>query len=237
MKGLPSNEITLEWVGSEREPVVIVDGFVRDAAALRRKAAAADFDVVGDYYPGERAPAPECYLEAIAPLLREVLREFFDYRDGGEIIRSYFSIASTPGAKLTLAQRIPHTDAYDDHQIAILHYLADSDLGGTGFFRHLTTGFESVNASRKEPYHTALKQDFARHGEPAPAYIGECSPIFERIHLCEHRFNRALVYRGKLLHCAALDTVQSLPASMEEGRLTVATFVAPRGVSKTGELR
>jgi hypothetical protein len=237
MKGLLPHEINVGWIGLEREPVVTVDGFVHDAAGLRRDAAQADFGVVGDYYPGERATAPRSYLEAIGPVLREVLREFFDYRDGGEIIRSYFSIASTPAAQLTLAQRIPHTDAYDDHQIAILHYLGDDDLGGTGFFRHRSTGFESVNAARKRTYHSALEQDFARHSEPEAAYIGESSPIFERIHLCGHRYNRALVYRGKLLHCAALDAVQSLPTSVEHGRLTIATFVSPRGVSTRGELQ
>jgi hypothetical protein len=236
MKGLPPHEIKVAWIGLEREPVVTVDGFVPDAAKLRRDAAQADFGVIGDYYPGERASAPKSYLEAIAPVLREVLREFFDYRYGGEIIRSYFSIASTPAAQLSLAQRIPHTDAYDDHQIAILHYLGAGDLGGTGFFRHRTTGFETVNAARRQTYHSTLEQDFARHGEPAAAYIGESSPIFERVHLCGHRYNRALVYRGKLLHCAALDAVQSLPTGVEHGRLTIATFVAPRGISNTREL-
>src|SRR3546814_537170 len=114
---------------------------------------------MGDYYPGKRALAPHDYFEEIAPTLREVLREFFDYRDGGELIRSYYSITSTPGDRLALAQRIPHTDAHDDHQIAILHFLGARNLGGTAFFRHRATGFESVNASRTNAYHAALKAD------------------------------------------------------------------------------
>lgn len=226
----------LEWVGSEREPVVVIDGFAPDAAALRQAAYAADFGMVGDYYPGERASAPPGYFQEIGSTLNEVLHEFFAYRGGGELIRSYYSVASTPPQQLALAQRIPHTDAYDDHQIAILHYLAEDDLGGTAFFRHRTTGYESVNASRMDAYLAALRRDFERLGEPAPAYIGDDNPIFERIHLCEHRPNRALIYRGKLLHCAALDKVPALPTSIERGRLTIASFIAPRGEQKREQL-
>lgn len=220
-------QISVEWIGTEREPVVIIDNYVDDAERLRFDAKKCAFQAIGEYYPGPRAAAPPHYLAETFDTLHAAMREFFGFNFGGEILRSYFSIATTPPAQLTLPQRIPHTDAYDDDQIAVLHFLGHADLGGTAFFRHRATGFETVNASRVEAYHAALAEEFEQQGEPAPAYIGADSPLFERIHLCENRFNRALIYRGKLLHCAALDDTRHLPDDLETGRLTIATFVKP----------
>lgn len=227
-------EISVEWIGTEREPVVTIDEFVRDADALREAASGASFAPIGEYYPGVRAPVPPLYLDMIGDTLRGVLREFFDYREHGDVLRSYYSIATTAPEQLSLPQRIPHTDAYDDHQIAVVHFLNHRNLGGTAFFRHRSTGFETVNAQRVGKYREALSTEFDRHGEPEPGYIGQESPLFERTHLCEHRFNRAIVYRGKLLHCAALANGIDLPDSIENGRLTVATFIQPASGASRG---
>lgn len=224
-------EIRVEWIGSEREPVVTVDEFASDAEAFRRAATGTVFAPIGEYYPGGRAAVPPRYLAMIDDLLPDILSEFFGYRGGGEVLRSYYSMATTAPEQLSLPQRVPHTDAYDDDQVAVLHFLGHEDLGGTAFFRHRSTGFETVNAQRVEKFHESLAADFARFGEPKPAYIGSDSPLFERTHICAPRFNRALIYRGKLLHCAALENTGALPDNIEHGRLTVATFVRPRPVS------
>lgn len=221
-------EIQVEWIGSEREPVVTVDAFAANAETLRQAATGAKFTPIGEYYPGGRAAVPPPYLAMINDVLPNILTEFFGYRDGGEIVRSYYSMATTAPEQLSLPQRIPHTDAYDDDQVAVLQFLGHQDLGGTAFFRHRSTGFETVNAQRVEKFHESLAADFGRLGEPKPAYIGSDSPLFECTHVCPPRFNRALVYRGKLLHCAALANTGALPDSIEQGRLTVATFVRPR---------
>lgn len=229
-------EIRVDCVGFEHEPVVTVDGFASDPDALRQAATLVDFAPIGKYYPGDRAPVSRLYINAIGGTLRQVLVEFFDYRSGAEILRSYYSLATMAPHQLSLPQRIPHTDAYDDHQIAVVHFLNREDLGGTAFFRHRTTGFETVNAQRVERYHGSLSSDFSRLGEPEPAYIGGNSPLFERTHVCAHRFNRAIIYRGKLLHCADLANTPDLPNSVEHGRLTVATFIRPRTGSSRGRV-
>jgi hypothetical protein len=38
-------------------------------------------------------------------------------------------------------------------------------------------------------------------------------------------FNRALIYRSSLLHCAVLPNDTVLPGTVREGRLTVASFL------------
>lgn len=224
-------EIRVDRVGIEREPVVTVDGFATDPDTLREAAALAKFGPIGQYYPGDRAPVPPLYFKLVRGALRQVLVEFFDYRSGAEILRSYYSLATMAPHQLSLPQRIPHTDAYDDDQVAVVHFLNREDLGGTAFFRHRSTGFETVNAQRVERYHGSLSSDFRRLGEPEPAYIGGNSPLFERTHICAHRFNRAVIYRGKMLHCADLANTPNLPDGVEHGRLTAATFIRPRSTS------
>jgi hypothetical protein len=116
-------------------------------------------------------------------------------------------------------------DAYDPQQIALVHFLGERDLGGTAFFRQRSTGFESVDTSRRQRYHEALAADLQSHGEPPPEYIGASSPLFERTHVCTPRYNRAIFFRGTLLHCAALEGVRALPDDPQHGRLTVAGFL------------
>lgn len=221
-------QIRAEWIGSEREPVITVDNFSPDPDALRDAAQKAEFAVIGEYYPGVRAKVSRDYFESVGDTIRQVLREFFKYKCDVKILRSYYSLATKPPHQLMLAQRIPHTDAYNDQQIAILHYLCRNDLGGTAFFRQRSTGFESINENRVEAFEHALAADLDQHGDPKSCYIGSDSPLFERIHLCEPKYNRALIYRGKMLHCAALDTTPNLPHDIENGRLTIASFLSSR---------
>lgn len=218
-------KIRVEWVGAEREPVVIADDFVADVDGIATQAKRCPLQDTGDYYPGRRALVDAAYLTAIGPTMASVLREFFGARRGVEALRAYYSLATTSPAQLAVSQRIPHVDAYDPQQIALIHFLGERDLGGTAFFRQRSTGFESVDTSRRERYHEALAADLERHGEPAPAYIGASSPVFERTHVSAPRYNRAIFFRGTLLHCAALDGVSELPDDPEAGRLTVAGFL------------
>ncbi|PKP93709.1 MAG: hypothetical protein CVT76_08890, partial [Alphaproteobacteria bacterium HGW-Alphaproteobacteria-15] len=120
---------------------------------------------------GVRARAPRLYLEELAPILAPVVREVFGYRERLTFDRALYSMVTTPPGRLSLAQRIPHIDGVEEGMIAILHYLSPQDRGGTGFYRHISTGFETVDATRHGPYLEALQADFARHGEPAAGYI------------------------------------------------------------------
>jgi hypothetical protein len=218
-------EIRVEWVGAEREPVVIADDFVPDVAGVVAAASSSSLHDTGDYYPGRRAVVDAAYLSAIGATMSSVLREFFGARRGVQALRAYYSLATTLPAQLTVPQRIPHVDAYDPQQVALAHFLGEEDLGGTAFFRHRSTGFETVDTARRQRYHEALAADLQRLGEPPPAYIGADSPLFERMHVCSPRCNRAIFFRGTLLHCAALDGVRELPDDPETGRLTVAGFL------------
>lgn len=183
------------------------------------------FRTIGPHYPGVRAEVHRAmqarFLGGVEALIAEtfgIARPFTD-------VECAYSLVTTPPSGLTPIQRLPHFDNTDPARIAVLHYLARGEEGGTSFYRHRTTGFETVTQQRLAPYSTALETDVAAHGPIGPAYIAGDTPIFERIAHYEARFNRAIIYRGYALHCADIPDGMALPADPAAGRLTVNTFI------------
>lgn len=217
--------IRVDRIGTELQPVVVIEGFAPDPERLVEEAATLKFEVMGDYYPGIRAPVTRGYFDGLAPILKRVMSEVFGARSRLDVTRALYSLAITPPSELALAQRIPHIDSTEARRIAILHYLSHGEHEGTAFYRHRSTGYETVDAARHRAYLDALQAHFAQHGEPMPAYIRGNTEIFEQIACYEAHFNRALIYRSSLLHCAMLPNDVVLPADPRTGRLTVASFL------------
>jgi Family of unknown function (DUF6445) len=220
--------VKVERVGREGEPIVIIDGFAPDPDALVEAAASAALAPAGEFYPGPRAPAPPEYFAQVGGLVAAAVRKVFGHREHLAVDRALFSLATTPPAALSLAQRIPHIDSVEPGRIAIVHYLSHRDFGGTRFFRHRSTGFETVGAARHRAYLDALADDIVQQGEPAPGYIGEGSSLFATIGAVSPAWNRAILYRSSLLHCAAIPNDIVLPDDPRTGRLTIASFLTAR---------
>ncbi len=223
---MSAQRVQVERIGAERQPVVVIDDFAPDPAALRAIATQQAFAAMGRFYPGLRAPVTPAYFEGLGPALVPAIRQVFGHHGSANFSRALYSLTTTAPAQLSLAQRIPHIDDVAANQIAILHYLSPDDASGTAFFRHRSTGLESISAAQHEGYLAALTADFARHGPPPATYINGSTAIFEEIARFPARYNRALIYRANLLHCAALGATPRLSADPLTGRLTVASFVA-----------
>lgn len=220
--------IRVDQIGAERQPVVVVENFSPHPERLVAEAETLRFETMGEFYPGVRARVLPSYFEGLAPVLAPVMRDVFGHSDRIGFTRALYSLVTTPPERLTLAQRIPHIDGLEEGMIAILHYLSHAEQGGTAFYRHRATGFETVDAARHPRYIAALHADFAAYGEPPPAYIRGNTPIFEQVARYGAAFNRALIYRSSLLHCADLPGEAPFPADVRAGRLTVASFLSGR---------
>ncbi|MFJ6024607.1 DUF6445 family protein [Brevundimonas sp. NPDC092305] len=223
---MEQRSIRVDRIGREGQPVVVIDGFAPDPARLVEAAAAATFRPMGEYYPGVRAPAPPDYFHGMDQMLATVAREVFGAHDRLSVTRALYSLTTTPPEALGLAQRIPHIDAVAEGMLAIIHYLSPDDQGGTAFYRHRSTGFETIAASDHHTYLDTLKADFHRLGEPPAEYISGDTPVFEQIARYDGVFNRALIYRSSLLHCARIPRDAALYDDPATGRLTVASFLS-----------
>lgn len=213
--------------GNERQPVVVIDGFVPDPQAWVEDAGILSFRPMGEHYPGIRAPLARAVLRPLLAALAPIAAETFG-PGALEVVDAFYSLVTTPPSALAPIQRLPHFDEVSPDRLALLHYLAADEGSGTAFFRHRTTGFESVDATRFSDYRQALDADLRRHGLPDPAYIAGDTAVFEQVALHQGRFNRAILYRSNTLHCAAIPNETVLSADPEVGRLTVNTFLERR---------
>lgn len=218
---------SLERIGNEHSPVLVVDNFLSDPQVLIEHAAtSAEFGSVSDaFYPGIRAPIPQIYAFAVRAFLGDLIGSAFEL-GAARVTKELasFSLVTTPSDRLQVVQRLPHFDNTDDRQIAVLHYLCPAKFGGTSFYCHRTTGFETIRPHRLESYSRAIDAELAALG-PLPAeYINGDTAQFERIACFEAAPNRVLVYRSVSLHSADIPSDFDFDASPRTGRLTANTF-------------
>ncbi|MBB5211903.1 DUF6445 family protein [Microbulbifer hydrolyticus] len=214
-------------VGNEQLPVLVVDGLAAEPELLLEYAAAAPgFSArAGDYYPGLRKPLPSAYTENLCATLDKTLREVFQLPStaAAEPLLCALSIATTPAEKLRPIQRLPHFDSSDPNQLAVVHYLCPPQLGGTAFYRHRASGFESIDADRLYGYAAALKQQVM--ASPPQGYTSGDSQLFVQTARFDAQFNRALIYRGNQLHSGLINATTGLSADPRAGRLTATSFI------------
>ena len=223
-------KVGIEPVGREREPLVVIDDFAVDPDALRAFATGAELGPAAHHYPGLRAPLPDYYLPTQLREIAAVLADAFGQAGQVGVIDASYSIVTTLPADLSVAQRLPHCDAHARNRIALIHYLSpDSD--GTAFFRHRSTGFETVDERRAAIYTDQLAAELRHGGPPPAAYIASDTALFERTMLAEAHYNRALLYRSCLLHSGAIAPDAALSPDAAVGRLTITGFLSIGGVA------
>lgn len=215
-------------LGDEREPVVIIDGFSSDAEALRLQGAGLAYGPGGRHYPGHRAPAPSGYLGERMDLLQKVLTKVFGMAHGAALVECNYSIVTTRPERLTPIQRLPHFDSTEPGYLALLHYLCGPEEGGTSFYRHRASGFETITAGRLDHYNEALRGEVGVHGLPPAEYFFGSSVQFERIGRVGAAFNRMVIYRGFRLHSGDILQPEKIGQSGVAPRLTVNTFLRAR---------
>lgn len=217
-------QVSIARHGSEDEPIVIIDGFAPDPHALRDDAAMLAYAPMGVHYPGIRAVVPPVVARRMTTAIADLAGEAFGAA-ALEVTDAFYSLVTTDPADLTPIQRLPHFDGVERERLALLLYLAPEAPGGTAFYRHRTTGFETVTAARLPDYRAALEGELARTGLPAPAYIAGDTALFEQVTRIDGRFNRAILYRGNRLHCAWLPAETCFAADAARGRLTMNLFL------------
>jgi len=221
----PQKAYSVERFGTEQAPVVIIDNFVSDPDNLKSKAQGLRFEKDGPYYPGLRAPADPAYLQEAVPLLSRILETEFKVARGTDLLGCTYSLVTTPPQDLSPKQRIPHFDGTDENIIAVLHFLCDETNGGTAFFRHNETGFESMTSRRLPDYNHSLERYAHYNGLPPARYFTGDTEQYKQIGTVNARYNRCIIYRGNSLHSGRIPKDLPLSASPATGRLTINSFL------------
>lgn len=214
--------------GNEQQPVVIIDDFVAQPQRLIDDARHKAFTQMGPYYPGVRAAADASYLADTVTTLESVLRDVFEIDTGARLVECNYSLVTTPPENLKPIQCLPHYDTTDAGRIALLHYLCPPEAGGTAFYRHLATGYETITPERFAHYRQTLSAEAQRDGLPAQDYFSGDSHQFVQIAAYPAVFNRVLIYRGLTLHSGLIPPHHNFSDQPAAGRLTVNTFLAKK---------
>ena len=220
--------VTVHRFGQEKQPVVQIDGFSGRADELLARGRAAEYQDGGASYPGIRAWCEPDYLDRNRDLMFSALQQVFGFRQGISLDVSTFSIVTLPEQKLSPLQRIPHYDHASGEIVAIMHYLLGPESGGTAFYRHRRTGFETITPAREAAYNAALAEDEREYGMPQPRYHYGDSERYELIGEVEARPDRLILYRGKLLHSGVIPDPAALTDDPAEARLTINMFLRGR---------
>jgi Family of unknown function (DUF6445) len=222
-----AQQFSIERVGREGTPVVVIDDFVPRPKLLENDAAMLGFAPMGVHYPGVRAVVPPVLVRRFVEPLTPLIAQVFGVRDYA-VVDALYSLVTTPPEALAPIQRLPHFDGVEPERLALLHFLGGALGSGTAFYRHRATGFETVTAARLPDYERELECEVTASGIPQAAYIDGDSDLFEQIALFEARYNRAILYPSNALHCARIPEDQTFSADPAIGRLTVNTFLMGR---------
>lgn len=219
--------ISMQRLGASREPLLVIDTFLREPELLVRQAQSSTEweEASPGGYPGIRAGLPSNYarqtLRRLDPIIRS--RIFDSPRKLGKFECS-FSMVTKELEALHASQKLPHIDVANENRIAILHYLCGAQFGGTAFFRQDATGLEKVTAKDRGRYLTARKSDMNNLAEKA-GFPNEQTDGYTKIGSVEAQFNRLVIYRSCILHSGIISAPEELSDDPNKGRLTANFFV------------
>jgi hypothetical protein len=231
-----TSSLQVNYFGQEQNPVVIFDNFYPDPEKLLQLASTAPGFAAqtSDYYPGVRKQIDGGYSQWVLDKVEQVIQQFFlpPAMTNAHISLCAFSLATTPVHKLRPIQCVPHVDTQDANQFALVHYLCPEHYGGTAFFRHQATGYESITQERTAHYFPLLKQQVIQAGMSLGGYIRGDTDIFTKTGQVDVRFNRAILYRSNMLHSGLIQEALGLDNNPRTGRLTANCFIH---LGKSGE--
>lgn len=217
--------MTIESVGNEQTPVVIIDNFPISPEQIP---AISEFSTdQHSFYPGLRSKLPKPYIIKALQSVYMALYDVYSIQKHKQlkVLDTYFSIITLKESELSLLQRLPHFDSTHEHYFAVLHYLDKNQHGGTGLFRHKSTGYESINDNRIEEYLAKCQQEIDQFGEPKQGYPNESTRQFECYYQIDYKPNRVAIYPGKLLHSTIVDISTDISDNLANARLTSNIFI------------
>lgn len=222
----PQAKVNVVHIGMEQCPLVLIDDFVKCPEHLIELAQRdeAFCSAAKDYYPGVRKTLPQNYADLVRGWINTYLPDATQLAIPGQasVILCAFSVANQDPNSLLPVQCIPHFDTFQNGQWAMVHYLCDESFGGTGFFRHKTSGFERISPERHKRYLRLLNDEARKLAMPTPGYLQGSSALFDMTYQVPAKFNRAILYPSNLLHSGLIKKWHC--ETPTTGRLTANTF-------------
>jgi hypothetical protein len=222
----PEFSYTMEYVGNEQQPVLIIDNFFDKPELLIDYCCQfGNFTTADAMYPGVRKQAPDFYMQALFEYLRPLLLKEFNLQDEQvKSIETRYSMVITPPSQLKPLQSIPHIDSFNMNELASVYFLCGKEKGGTSLYRHKNTGFEYINAQRDQEFRASMNESTKNRSMPKE-YMNGNNELFEQIASYQANFNRFIMYRCTSLHSGNIAKDFEFNTDPRNGRLTMNTFI------------
>lgn len=221
-------KIIVNTIGNSNIPLIIIDNFAVDISVLLDylKQKSQFYVDKQSAYPGLKSLLPKQYIEALASIIYRHLYRIYQVPQNLRIEcpLAFAGMLATPPEALTVAQRLPHYDTPRPYYFAALHYLTDDDQGGTGFFRHISTGTERVTPQNEQAYFVKLKSEIDQPLGLPQGYPTVDNDLFECYHQIDYKPNRLLIYPGNAIHSGLVTDATQLTHDPTLGRITGNVF-------------
>ncbi len=219
-------------IGEEKNKVLVFDDFLTSPSELVEFAESSTFipypaAVQRKGYPGVRTPAPVDYGDHLRKGVGELVRQEFGISTDAKIktFQEALCLMTVQEAELGPLQTIPHFDASDPNFFAVLLYLCGDEHGGTAFYQHNSTHYESITPERCDNYLDSCYEEL-NSKKREKRYFSDSDELFTKIGFMPVRFNRLVIYRGCLLHSANILSDISINSNPAVGRLTANIFLS-----------
>lgn len=219
-------------VGNEQQKIIIVDDAMLNPQAM------VDFAISKNefeqykghcnFYPGIRVPAPVDYSSALMQVIHPILlREYDGISAEWELNKAECSLSLITVApeNLRKVQSTPHFDSANTYQFAVLVYLCDESHGGTAFYRHNATNYETITHENRKSFEDVYFKELDKT-PIQKEYFTDSNERFTKIGLINANFNRMIIYRSCLLHSPYINPNHSVDPNPRTGRLTINSFFA-----------
>lgn len=176
------------------------------------------------YYPGVRDNMPLPYGRLLKKFFEEyILPKFINEAGTINLHKCLLSLVACRPNQLTIDQKMPHIDSYNNKDFAFVHYLSGKELGGTSIYKYKPRNKTEITVADKKILDEMLIE-VANYPEEHRGYITQSTPLFEQVLNIEAKFNRLVIYQGNLLHSANLDSPLSYCGDKRTGRLSISSF-------------
>ncbi|ATC94229.1 DUF6445 family protein [Pseudoalteromonas tunicata] len=223
-----NNDFTVKkiTIPSSNHILFIIDDFLKNPEVLVNFAKNTAYfnppGADGTFYPGKRDKMPAPYKRALSELLHTLTTQgYSDKFLDVDVYRSEISITTLKENELSIYQKLPHVDCYENNEFATVHYLCSEQHGGTSFYKYKSTGETEINGDNAViDMIKSLKEFENEHS----GYLQGSTRLFEQVFTVKPKFNRIIIYSGNILHCADLKGEINQTSDLSLGRLTVASF-------------
>ena len=213
--------ITVRHIGHEKSPLLIIDNVLTTPEDFVEVARRVPFRPPASMYPGLNSPLPSPYFRVLLGALQPLLHRVFPTLPQRDLTaHGFFALALRSGEDLHVMQRVPHQDTFKPERLGMVHFFCHGQQGGTGFFRHRATGFETVDRQRTATFAPIIEDE-------ARALVDDGRSVedfYEMFDSADAVFNRLIVYQAHLLHAGLLDH-STLTPDPSTGRLTANIFL------------